>query len=97
MTHTNSTWLQIGRRGHVTGAQSSASLGLLCDQNSLLGLLGYLFEGAGVRVLAVLAPVAEDYDRRAVVYGRQVFVSEPLRRQPEVAVNLDVDYAAAED
>jgi hypothetical protein len=32
-----------------------------------------------------------------MVYGRQVFVPEPLRRQPEVAVYLDVDYAAAED
>jgi hypothetical protein len=61
-------------------------------------VLGYLLvEGTGVRVLAVVAPVAEDYDRRAMVYGLQVFVPEPLRCQLEVAVHLDVDYAAAED
>lgn len=61
-------------------------------------MLGYLLvEGTGVRVLAVVAPVTEDYDRRAMVYGRQVFVPEPLRRQPEVAFHLNVDYAAAED
>ena len=70
---------------------------LLCGENSLLGVLAYLLEGAAVRVLTVVAPVVEDYDRCATVYGRQVFVPEPLRRQPEVAVNLDVDYAAAEN
>ncbi len=53
--------------GRVTGAQSPAPLGLLCDQNCLLGLLGYLLEGTGVWGLAVVAPVAEDYDRHAVV------------------------------
>jgi hypothetical protein len=61
-------------------------------------VLGYLLvEGTGVRVLAVVAPVAEDYGRHAMVYGLQVFVPEPLRCQPEIAVHLDVDYAAAED
>jgi hypothetical protein len=83
--------------GHVAGAQSLATLGLRCNPDGLLGVLGYLLEGTGVWVLAVVTPVAEDYDRRAMVYGRQVLVPEPLRRQPEVAVHLDVDYAVAED
>ncbi len=60
-------------------------------------MLGYLLEGTGLLFLAVVALAAEDYDRRVMVYGRQVFVPEPLHRQPEVAVNVDVDYAAAED
>jgi hypothetical protein len=60
-------------------------------------VLDYLLEGTGLRVLAVVAPVAKDYYRRAMANVRQVLVPEPLRRQPEVAVNLDVDYAAAED
>jgi hypothetical protein len=31
-----------------------------------------------------------------IASGRQVLVSEPLRRQPEASVHLDVDEAAAE-
>ena len=57
--------------GHVAGAQSLALLGLRRDPDGLLGVLGYVLEGTGVRFLAVAAPVAEDYDRRAMVYGRR--------------------------
>jgi hypothetical protein len=54
-------------------------------------VLDYLLEGTGLRGLAVVAPVAKDYYRRAIANGRQVLVTEPLRRQPEVAVHLDLD------
>jgi hypothetical protein len=54
-------------------------------------VLDYLLEGTGLRVLAVVAPVAKDYGRRAMANGRQVLVTEPLRRQPEASVHLDVD------
>ncbi len=74
-----------------------ASFWLGRHPDELLCVLGYLFEGPRIGVLAVVAPVAQDHDRRAVVDVRQILVPEPLRGQPEVAVDVRVDDPAAED
>src|SRR5688572_11335175 len=82
---------------HVAGTQIPAPFWLRCDPDDLPGVLGHLLECPYVRVLAVVASVAEHDQGRPVVYGRKITVLELLCSVTEVAIHVGVDEAAGED
>src|SRR3989454_323657 len=81
---------------HLAVAEAPGHLVLGVEPDDLFGALLHVLEHPVVRQVVVVAPVAQDDDRGALVHRGQEVPVEGLEGTPEVRVGVDVDDVAVE-